>query len=458
MNKLRTKYKGKVFRYVLSVMDVFSRYHWLVPLQRKRSSHVARELIRIYREQGAPLVIQHDQGTEFDGAVSRLCKQLQIKANKGRPYHPQSQGKVERAHRTFKKKLRYDFLSMKKAGVNWPKGLPHYTQALNQDPKEELAWKAPFEIYFGRKPSVATEAHSSCAKERDVQAEKYEDMVRPRPRDYKSHSKRVKAKRTQALSASEKCANRMVQREAKKRPPSVYQVGETVLIRYPGTGSKLVKKRYVLEAQVLKKNLEKDLYKVAFSSPIAGKNTKKGMSVYDVTSMTMDKENRKKKKAKETSPKSAKAAHRKHYKLSYDSERVFMEDRLNSAHFLISYDPPGDGNCQFSVVCEALRNIGLYRSVKTLREEIVEYLKDHPHMQNLTTDAWSTYLQNMAKNGTFGDHLTLQAAADHFNVEFNVISSLGPAATTVISPQNSVPISSFYIGHFAEGDGEHYVT
>ena len=179
---------------------------------------------------------------------------------------------------------------MKKAGVNWPEGLPHYAQALNQDPKEELSWKSPFEIYFGRKPSVATEAHSSCAKEWDVQAEKYEDMVRPRPRDYKRHSKRVKAKRTQALSASEKCASRMVEREAKKRPPSVYQVGETVLIRYPGTGSKLVKKRYVLEAQVLKRNLEKDLYKVSFSSPISGKKTNKWMSVCDVTSRTMDKD------------------------------------------------------------------------------------------------------------------------------------------------------------------------
>ena len=114
---------------------------------------------------------------------------------------------------------------MKKAGINWPEGPPHYAQALNLDPKEELAWKSPFEIYFGRKPSVATEAHSSCAKEWDVQAEKYEDMVRPRPRDYKSHSKRVKAKRTQALSASEKCASRMVEGEAKKHPPSVYQVG-----------------------------------------------------------------------------------------------------------------------------------------------------------------------------------------------------------------------------------------
>ena len=118
----------------------------------------------------------------------------------------------------------------------------------------------------------------------------------------------------------------MVEREAKKRPPSVYQVGETVHIQYPGTGSKLVKKRYVLEAQVLKRNLKKDLYQVSFSSPISGKKTNKWMSVCDVTSMTMDKENRKKKKAKGTSPKSAKEKKKKKYKLSYDSERVFMED------------------------------------------------------------------------------------------------------------------------------------
>lgn len=97
-------------------------------------------------------------------------------------------------------------------------------------------------------------------------------MVRPHPRDYKSHSKRVKAKSTQALSASEKCASRMVEREAKKRPPSVFQFGETVLIRYPGTGRKWVKKRYVLEAQVLKRNLEKDIQSLVFLTNIWQKN------------------------------------------------------------------------------------------------------------------------------------------------------------------------------------------
>lgn len=32
MKRLRTKYKGKTYNYVLSIIDVFSCYHWLVPL------------------------------------------------------------------------------------------------------------------------------------------------------------------------------------------------------------------------------------------------------------------------------------------------------------------------------------------------------------------------------------------------------------------------------------------
>ncbi|KAL9978010.1 hypothetical protein ACROYT_G015484 [Oculina patagonica] len=71
MNRLHTRYKGKVFQYVLSVMDAFSRYHKLVPIERKCSSHVARELISIYKENGAPRVIQQDQG-----AISTYLRSL----------------------------------------------------------------------------------------------------------------------------------------------------------------------------------------------------------------------------------------------------------------------------------------------------------------------------------------------------------------------------------------------
>ena len=61
-----------------------------------------------------------------------------------------------------------------------------------------------------------------------------------------------------------------------------------------------------------------------------------------------------------------------------------MKDHLDSAFFRVSYDPPGDGNCQFSVVCASLRSIGLYRSVENLQEQVMQYLENNPHMQNFT--------------------------------------------------------------------------
>ena len=40
--------KRKTYRYILSLMDLFSRFHWLAPLERKKSSFVKKELKRIY--------------------------------------------------------------------------------------------------------------------------------------------------------------------------------------------------------------------------------------------------------------------------------------------------------------------------------------------------------------------------------------------------------------------------
>ena len=59
------KFNGKSYRYILSLMDIFSRFHWLVPLQRKFASHVAFHLNRIFMEHGPPDRLQADSGGEF---------------------------------------------------------------------------------------------------------------------------------------------------------------------------------------------------------------------------------------------------------------------------------------------------------------------------------------------------------------------------------------------------------
>ena len=132
-------------------------------------------------------------------------------------------------------------------------------------------------------------------------------------------------------------------------------------------------------------------------------------------------------------------------------------------HFLISFDPPRDGNCQFSAVCHELMKMGIFRSAETLRKEIVLFLESNPNsadgtpLELFSGTPWAQYLQSMARNGAFGDHITLQAIANLFNVQLVIYSTLGTLATQTITPVNGCPIATFYLGHFAEGAGEHYV-
>ena len=79
---------GKSYRYILSVMDVFSRYLWLVPLPTKSSRDIARELKKICERDGPPDRLQSDQGLEFHGRVENIFETYKIRRIRSRPYHP----------------------------------------------------------------------------------------------------------------------------------------------------------------------------------------------------------------------------------------------------------------------------------------------------------------------------------------------------------------------------------
>ena len=86
----------------------------------------------------------------------------------------------------------------------------------------------------------------------------------------------------------------------------------------------------------------------------------------------------------------------------------------------------------------------------------MKYLTNNPNnsedmpLELFAATPWAEYLHSMAKNGTYGDQITLQAAADLYNIEIVVVSTLGPDATAVISPSSSIPTSRVQLGHYAE--------
>ena len=123
-----------------------SRYCWARPIQQKSSALVAAALKDIFDTYGDPSIVQNDKGKEFEGEVAKFLKLRSIKHVKSSPYHPQSQGKVERSHRTLKSILGFDIIKTK--SLNWVNGLEDNIILFNQRRKRVLGNHSIFEIFY----------------------------------------------------------------------------------------------------------------------------------------------------------------------------------------------------------------------------------------------------------------------------------------------------------------------
>ena len=93
-----------------------------------------------------------------------------------------------------------------------------------------------------------------------------------------------------------------------------------------------------------------------------------------------------------------------------------------------------------------------------------KYLKEHDSapdrmpLELFVGMPWSEYLQQMIADGTYGDQLTLQAIANLYQIQLDIISSSGEDHATHIVPQDSESVAMFALGHFSEDHGMHYVS
>ena len=273
------KMNGHLWRYVLLVIDVFSHFLWLRPLESKSSQVIAIELECIYMEYGSPEIIQCDQGGEFKKALKLLCDRMNIKLIDSRPRYNQSQGKVERYHRALRSKMEYDLQKIGQYGVKWEKQLPLYQRILNNDPKEVIAYKTPFEIYVAR--------NCNAFRESTLQYEILPSAGRARPtkNDRYRRSRQALKLRNPAKKATRRCDKRMQRTQLRLNPPSVYSIGEKVYIRLRGKPSN---KRHVTEGRIEKRKITLHTYKVSYTSPLSGKEERKWVSVNDITSLKLE--------------------------------------------------------------------------------------------------------------------------------------------------------------------------
>jgi transposase InsO family protein len=92
------------YKYLLNVIDIFSRYAWSVPLKGKTGSSITSALKSLF-ENRKPITIQSDKGTEFVNAtVQQYLKRQGVSFHK--THNPDINGAViERFNKSLKTRM-----------------------------------------------------------------------------------------------------------------------------------------------------------------------------------------------------------------------------------------------------------------------------------------------------------------------------------------------------------------
>ncbi|XP_069370624.1 uncharacterized protein [Paralichthys olivaceus] len=134
-------------RYILVICDYATRYPEAFPLRNTKARQVANCLIQLFSRVGIPKEVLTDQGTNFTSkSLKQVYSMLGIRGIKTTPYHPQTDGLVERFNQTPKSMLR-KFVS--DSGADWDQWLPYLLFSYREVPQASTGF-SPFELLYGR--------------------------------------------------------------------------------------------------------------------------------------------------------------------------------------------------------------------------------------------------------------------------------------------------------------------
>ena len=133
-------------RYILTMMDLFSKFPAAVPLKKVDNTSVLEGMLEVFSCYGLPKVLLTDQGSVFTSRLTKtMSQQFGISKIQTTPYHPESNGALERFHASLKGMLKRCGSDLK----NWDKSLKYLLFAYRSTPHCTTGY-APFTLLFGR--------------------------------------------------------------------------------------------------------------------------------------------------------------------------------------------------------------------------------------------------------------------------------------------------------------------
>ncbi|XP_026026956.1 uncharacterized protein LOC113024268 isoform X2 [Astatotilapia calliptera] len=206
-------------QYICVFIDYFTKWPQAYPLKSKSAVEVTNCLIKFVHQFEAPKRILTDQGKEFVNSLNkRVCGLLKIKRSLCSPYHPQTNGLVEKMNGTIQRAL------CKVIG-NQPQMWDEYLDAVmfGLRTKKQVTTKySPYYLMFGREARYPSEIPEEFMVDETV-----EDIVGQEEvsEDIQKHQKLLELVKDNVVKAQEKTKGKikMMKRDV------VFKVGDKVL-------------------------------------------------------------------------------------------------------------------------------------------------------------------------------------------------------------------------------------
>ncbi len=209
--------------YVLTSVCLATRWPSAVALKSITAKAVAEALWSIFANTTIPDQILSDQGPQF---MSSLMKELTtfigVNHVKSSPYHPQTNGALERLHGTFKSVLKKSI----ERKINWMQQFPFALFVLRQMPSTDHGL-SPFELIYGSRSRTPLEALYYGLMEHEGEHLKVSPWVN-------NLTDRLQIVREEAAVATAKAIERRKTAYDRSSKLRAFNIGEKVRYRIPG--------------------------------------------------------------------------------------------------------------------------------------------------------------------------------------------------------------------------------
>jgi len=170
---------------------------------------------KIVFEHGMPEKILTDQGTNFTSEMFKnTCKLLRIEKIQTTAYHPESNGALERSHRTLAEYLRH---YINEDQTDWDEWLPYAMFTYNTTPHSATKF-TPFELMYGHQATLPT-----ALTKQPKQTYSYEDYAQELRERLRATNQLAK----EHLKQEKEKAKQQYDKAINKR---TFQIGDKVLL------------------------------------------------------------------------------------------------------------------------------------------------------------------------------------------------------------------------------------